>query len=84
MSRKKQWAHNGRPYKKNKPEYKLLPCPWCGKVPKLQTYSLLKTRERRYGVWCDNGNDERCPMLAIETLPFKTKQEAVDAWNKRA
>ena len=80
---KKQWAHDGMPYKGDD-DYKILPCPWCGKVPKLQRYSLIKTREMRYGVWCNNGNESQCPMIAVETIPFKTKQEAVEAWNRRA
>ena len=62
----------------------LRPCPWCGKVPKMQRYSVGKTRELRYGVWCDNGNERQCPMLAIETMPCKTREEAAAAWNKRA
>jgi len=77
------WASDGRARKKREDDG-LLPCPWCGKVPKVQRYALFKTREMRYGVWCNNGNEESCPMIAIETNPFKTREEAIAAWNKRA
>ena len=63
---------------------KLKPCPFCGKVPKLQRYQVIKTRKMAYGVWCSNANEGSCPMLAVETLPFEHKQDAIDAWNKRA
>ena len=61
----------------------ILPCPWCGVVPIVRRYSLFKTGEIRYGIWCNNGNEKSCPMIAVETVPFKTKQEAIEAWNRR-
>ena len=79
MAGRKKWTQG-----KAHEDEVLLPCPWCGKVPKVQTYAIIKTKERRFGVWCDNGNGEKCPMLAIETLPFETRNEAIAAWNKRA
>ena len=78
------WAHDGKPYKQVAVSYDLLPCPWCGKKPKVHRYSLIGTGEVRYGVWCNNGNESQCPMVAVETIPFKTQKEAVDAWNRRA
>ena len=81
---KKQWASHGIAYKKVERDDGLLPCPWCGRVPRVHMYTVAKTKERRFGVWCDNGREHECPMLALETLPFKTRQEAIDAWNKRS
>lgn len=84
MKRKRSsWASDGKAWKADRDDG-LLPCPWCGKVPKVHRYALFKTREMRYGVWCHNGNPDACPMTAIETLPFATREEAISAWNKRA
>ena len=80
----KNWASDGMPYKDGGMREKLLPCPWCGKIPKVQRYSMIKTGEMRYGVWCGNGNPNQCPMTSVETLPYKTREEAIAAWNKRA
>lgn len=73
-----------KPAPRREPDPELLPCPWCGRVPKMRRYALAKTGEVRYGVWCNNGIEEQCPMIAVETMPFKTKREAAEAWNKRA
>ncbi len=52
----------------------LLPCPWCGKDAELDRAS--------YGhrVRCANA---KCPVNAF-TLTFRTKEEAIEAWNRRA
>ena len=80
---KRNWASTGAAYKETERDEKLEPCPWCGKIPRVHTYALLSTRERRFGVWCDNGNAGACPMTAVETLPFETREEAESAWNMR-
>lgn len=84
MGDKRNWASYGHAYKDKKKDDGLLPCPWCGKVPIVRRYALFKTGEIRYGVWCNNGNGEECPLIALETLPFERREDAIAAWNKRA
>lgn len=68
---------------KTENQHGLLGCPFCGRVPEVHRYAMHPTGEIRYGIWCSNGRQDQCPMEAVETLPFETREEAIAAWNTR-
>ena len=49
----------------------LLPCPFCGEYPKLMHDPHMKN----YWFFCEG--------CEIETMYYDTKQQAIDAWNRR-
>ena len=59
-------------------ETKLLPCPFCGKEPKLK-----KTKHTEpdifYWVGCYNSGCIALPVV----MSWETRAEAIAAWNKR-
>ena len=65
----------------------LKPCPFCGAHPTLNKDDgaswLIPTRisddDPAYSVECDNVDCDCNPC----TILFKTKEEAIEAWNKR-
>lgn len=61
-------------------EEKLLPCPFCGSEDDVKVFSRIFNGYKLYWIRCDNGN---CPVHA-ETATFKTRDETIAAWNKRA
>ncbi len=58
-------------------ESEILPCPFCG-----SSASLIKLPQYEFigGIKCDN--QKECPIVYLSN-PFDSKQEAIDAWNKR-
>lgn len=58
-------------------EQKLLPCPFCGKMPTIETKEDGKDFHGFVG--CVN---PWCKITPHEY--FETKEEALEAWNKRA
>ena len=49
----------------------LKPCPFCGEMPKVNTWTMLGITESR--CFCDN---EKCPVYLSKTI-------AIDDWNTR-
>lgn len=62
-----------------------LPCPFCGGKALLKhmisRHILIKMDVIEYYVSHDSAD---CPVGCIETGLYDTKQEAIEAWNKRA
>jgi len=57
----------------------LIQGPFCGEIPLLSEYKNLKNESFYYTYHvCGDGS-----MLWIKTAFFKTKEEAIAAWNKR-
>lgn len=56
------------------PEPKPKPCPFCGKEPR-----IYGDKPQAY-IACVN---EKCPVNS-ETIFFQTREEAIEAWNRRA
>jgi Lar family restriction alleviation protein len=48
----------------------LKPCPFCGETP-----SLRKSNQPEYDVFCGG--------CGVKTLSRKSKQHAIDGWNRR-
>ena len=67
----------------NKPELKS--CPFCGKRPILKADDRYPRPEREritaYEVVCDNSD---CIIYRADNVYFRTEQEAIDKWNRRA
>jgi Restriction alleviation protein Lar len=63
--------------KEEEKEPAILPCPWCNNAPEV-AYSIY---EETYTIQCRHFDCIACPQLHAELY---TKQEAIDAWNKRA
>lgn len=58
---------------------KLLPCPFCGDIPRMKTnYNYLG--EPFYQV----RHDCKCFLSMMETFCYKNESEAISAWNIRA
>lgn len=57
----------------------ILGCPWCGEQPiiNFKSYPPFREWSNDYSILCDE-IDCFSPIKF-----FKTKQEAIDAWNKR-
>lgn len=62
---------------KSEMDIKLLPCPFCG-----DTY-ILPRYNRKYGKWKIGCNSLGCICLHTEGKLFDTKDEAINAWNRR-
>ena len=67
---------------------KLKPCPFCGGKAKIYTH--IKATEYKNGVWTEYKPevwrvmcDARVDCCALLNK-FDTKQEAIEAWNRRA
>lgn len=60
-------------------ETKLKPCPFCGEEATLQGY-FAPYEEIAFYVACSGEFCEVSPM----TNDFRTEQEAIEAWNRRA
>lgn len=57
-------------------EARLLPCPFCGRLPRfIENKANLK--EILYGLCCDDEHHEVCVGY------FYTEEEAIEAWNRR-
>ncbi len=52
----------------------ILGCPWCG------SQGCIGVTRDLFLIHCDN---EECVMYDVITKEFSTKQEAINAWNKR-
>lgn len=58
-------------------DIKLLPCPFCGLPPAIGS---LGGDKENWAIWCVS-----CGIPCAETgLNGETKEEIIDAWNKRA
>ena len=60
-------------------EIELKPCPFCG--------SSNVTLEVEYGSDCGygfGGHTVICNNCGVQTIYYETKEEAIEAWNKRA
>jgi len=55
----------------------LKPCPFCGGKAYFYNYDKGYEENNYFMIWCDN-------CECAETPQFKTEQEAIFAWNKRA
>ena len=56
----------------------LKPCPFCGYVPKVETYEDMFHRIK-FGIEC---HSEDCDIQPFTTW-YADKQEAIEAWNRR-
>lgn len=54
---------------------KLIPCPFCG-----DTYIRVRAKIGYYTVGC---NTLTCVCLHTYSKPFKTEEDAIEAWNRR-
>ena len=52
-------------------EQELIPCPWCGKKPKLR-------RGAYWWIRCDNS---KCPISPETRYTYHSPEEAVKIWN---
>ena len=52
---------------------KLLPCPWCGKVPKAVDWGS------EFNIACKNDD---CPVMPVGNWMYSRKT-AIEAWNTR-
>ena len=57
----------------------LKPCPFCGDYPTID--AMRDIVEYSWYVSCDN---MQCLVRPITDITIKTKQQAIDAWNRRA
>ena len=57
----------------------LKPCPFCGYVPKVETYEDMFQRIT-FGIECHGADCDIQPFTAC----YADKQEAIEAWNRRA
>ena len=71
-------AYNGLVEKE--PETELFPCPWCNQVPKVSLMVDAECLAGDYTVDCLNADCVCAPGTSI----YETKEEAINAWNKRA
>jgi hypothetical protein len=56
---------------------KLKHCPFCGEAPEIRS-------EDWYGYgWCVECCNKKC-MVQVHTIGYKTKQGAINTWNRRA
>ena len=60
-------------------EEKLLPCPFCGSEDDVKVFSRISSGYKLYGIRCEN----RYCLVNAETVTFKTKDKAIEAWNRR-
>jgi Lar family restriction alleviation protein len=61
----------------------LKPCPFCGRKPsKVREYYAVGTKNIYYAVECKAPNT-KC-FVKPKTTFFKTQEEAIEAWNRRA
>lgn len=51
----------------------LKPCPYCGKVPELES----RLKETEFAIGCDT------PYCMVTTTNWRTKEEAIELWNHR-
>ena len=59
---------------------KLKPCPFCGNIPRIE-----KTEGGHNFEWdIDCVTKQGQCFIPINNFPFKTKAEAIKAWNRRA
>lgn len=57
-------------------EAKLKPCPFCGGEVTVDYNEYTN----KYSIACGN---LKC-ILCVQTLPYDTKERAIEAWNRRA
>lgn len=58
----------------------LKPCPFCGDTY-IQIYATNNHSRGHFAIGCNTVN---CVGLHCESKLYKTKEEAVEAWNRRA
>lgn len=64
-------------------DVELLPCPFCGGRAKVMRMDYLNEMQTVWGVFCERDLDAECAHgHYIDN--YATKQEAIDAWNRRA
>lgn len=61
------------------PGGRLLPCPFCGKAPRLHSYVDEDGNPDSYQVSCDNH-----PSGCIIVMASLSRDTAIDRWNRRA
>ena len=66
----------------------LKPCPFCGKIPEIQEDyrwprhgNYAGKRVNAYEIICVNFD---CPIYKADNVYFLSKEEAMEAWNRRA
>ena len=66
----------------------LKPCPFCGKIPEIQEDyrwprhgKYAGKRVDAYEIICVNFD---CPIYKADNVYFLSKEEAIEAWNRRA
>lgn len=66
-------------------ETKILPCPFCGRSPVINTETNFETKELQGWLRCDHGRSEgEGPRMApIYTIIHIPPQGAIEAWNTR-
>jgi len=52
---------------------KMKPCPWCKKIPKVVSAE---------GVYYPRCKSKSCGIEPVAVNDYKTKKEAIEAWNK--
>ena len=60
-------------------EINLKPCPFCGKIPKIERHED-SFRRIKWGIECVNEDCDIQPM----TPWYQNKKDTIDSWNKRA
>ncbi len=64
--------------------YKIRPCPFCGRKPKVQHHVYTGISSHfcdKYSLQC---LEEDCPIEGVFTHKELSKEDAVNAWNTRA
>ena len=56
------------------------PCPFCGVVPWGIQHHAPEWEPVQYYINCENN---KCPVEDVRSGWFKSKEEAVEAWNRR-
>jgi hypothetical protein len=63
----------------------LKPCPFCGYEPLVSSYEYHLPSGAVYGTqWKVECMDDNCPAQPVVDWHYFTREEAVDAWNRRA
>jgi len=61
-----------------------LPCPFCGYMPQVSSYEYRTPSGKPYAIqWKVECMDDNCPAQPTVDWHYFTREEAIEAWNRR-
>lgn len=59
-----------------------LPCPWCGRKPRITRTTSTRYQKTPWQVACPSSRRSECPVSPFSYLRA-TRERAVEEWNRR-